>query len=134
VRVSTNEQDTEGQETELRAFVESRGWTYEVYRDKGQSGAKSVRPELTRLLGDLRKRKLDIVVVWALDRLARSLRQLLEIAEQCQSPGVDLISLRQNIDTIVFGKVFRSDSQPRLQEVGEVRFLLARRSAVKIAD
>ena len=99
VRVSTNEQDTEAQEAELRAYVESRRWTYEVYRDKGQSGAKSVRPELTRLLGDLRKRKLDIVVVWALDRLARSLRQLLEIAEQCQSLGVDLVSLRQNIDT-----------------------------------
>jgi len=99
VRVSTNEQDTEGQETELRAYVESRGWTYEVYRDKGQSGAKRVRPELTRLLGDLRKRKLDVVVVWALDRLARSLRHLLEIAEQCQSLGVDLVSLRQNIDT-----------------------------------
>jgi DNA invertase Pin-like site-specific DNA recombinase len=51
------------------------------------------------LLCDLRKRKLDIVVVWALDRLARSLRQLLEIAEQCQSLGVDLVSLQQNIDT-----------------------------------
>jgi DNA invertase Pin-like site-specific DNA recombinase len=51
------------------------------------------------LLADLRKRRLDIVVVWALDRLARSLRQLLEIAEQCQSMGVDLVSLRQNIDT-----------------------------------
>src|SRR5215475_4847026 len=99
VRVSTTEQDTEGQEVELREYVERRGWAYEVYRDKGQSGAKSVRPELTRLLGDLRKRKLDVVVVWALDRLARSLRQLLEIAEQCQSLGVDLISLRQNIDT-----------------------------------
>lgn len=99
VRVSTNEQDTEGQETELREYVDRRGWAYEVYRDKGQSGAKSDRPELTRLLADLRKRKMDIVVVWALDRLARSLRQLLEIAEQCQSLGVDLVSLRQNIDT-----------------------------------
>jgi DNA invertase Pin-like site-specific DNA recombinase len=99
VRVSTIEQDTEGQEAELREYVESRGWSYEVYRDRGQSGAKSDRPELTRLLSDLRKRRLGIVVVWALDRLARSLRQLLEIAEQCQSLGVDLVSLRQNIDT-----------------------------------
>jgi DNA invertase Pin-like site-specific DNA recombinase len=99
VRVSTTEQDTEGQETELREYVDRRGWNYEVYRDQGQSGAKSDRPELTRLLADLRRRKLDIVVVWALDRLARSLRQLLEIAEQCQSLGVDLVSLRQNIDT-----------------------------------
>jgi DNA invertase Pin-like site-specific DNA recombinase len=98
-RVSTNEQDTELQERELREYVESRGWTYEVYRDKGQSGARTDRPELVRLLADLGKRKLDIVVVWALDRLARSLRQLLEIAEQCQSLGVDLVSLRQNIDT-----------------------------------
>jgi hypothetical protein len=99
VRVSTTEQETEGQEAELREYVDSRGWTYEVYRDKGQSGAKSDRPELNRLVADLRKRKLDIVVVWALDRLARSLRHLLEIAEQCQSLGVDLVSLRQNIDT-----------------------------------
>ena len=99
VRVSTNGQDTEVQESELREYVERRGWTYEVYRDKGQSGARSDRPELNRLLADLRKRKLDVVVVWALDRLARSLRHLLEIAEQCQSLGVDLVSLRQNIDT-----------------------------------
>jgi DNA invertase Pin-like site-specific DNA recombinase len=99
VRVSTTEQDTESQEAELRDYVESRGWTYEVYRDRGQSGAKSDRPQLTRLLADLRKRKLDIVVVWALDRLARSLRQLLEIAEQCQSMGVDLVSLRQKTPT-----------------------------------
>ena len=70
-----------------------------MYRDRGRSGAKSDRPELTRLLVDPRKRKVDIVVVWALDRLARSLRQLLEIAEQRQSLGVDLVSLRQNIDT-----------------------------------
>ena len=64
-----------------------------MYRDRGQSSAKTDRPELTRLLADLRTRKLDIVVVWALDRLARSLRQLLEIAEQCPgsciSVGVD---------------------------------------------
>ena len=72
VRVSTNGQDTEVQESELREYVERRGWTYEVYRDKGQSGARSDRPELNRLLADLRKRKLDVVVVWALDRLARS--------------------------------------------------------------
>jgi len=57
VRVSTNEQDTEPQEMELRQYVASRGWTYEIYRDKGQSAAKSERPELTRLLADLRKAK-----------------------------------------------------------------------------
>jgi DNA invertase Pin-like site-specific DNA recombinase len=99
VRVSTNDQDTGLQETELREYVESRGWSCTVYRDQGQSGAKSERPALTALMNDLRKRKADVVVVWALDRLARSLKHLLTIAEECRLLGVDLVSLRQNIDT-----------------------------------
>jgi hypothetical protein len=99
VRVSTNDQDTGLQETELREYVESRGWSCTVYRDQGQSGAKNERPALTALLNDLRRRKADVVVVWALDRLARSLKHLLTIAEECQLLGVDLVSLRQNIDT-----------------------------------
>ena len=99
VRVSTAEQDTGLQETELREYVESRGWCCVVYRDQGQSGAKNERPALTALLNDLRRRKADVVVVWALDRLARSLKHLLTIAEECRLLGVDLVSLRQNIDT-----------------------------------
>jgi DNA invertase Pin-like site-specific DNA recombinase len=99
VRVSTSEQDTSLQETELREYVEKRGWTYVLYRDKGESGAKDNRPALNTLLNDLRRRKLDVVVVWKLDRLARSLKQLLTIGEECRSLGVDLVSLRQNIDT-----------------------------------
>jgi len=99
VRVSTNDQDTGLQETELREYVESRGWTCTVYRDQGQSGAKNERPALTALMNDLRRRKADVVVVWALDRLARSLKHLLTIAEECRLLGVDLVSLRQNIDT-----------------------------------
>jgi DNA invertase Pin-like site-specific DNA recombinase len=51
------------------------------------------------MLADLRKRKFDVILVWALDRLARSLKQLLTIAEECRSLGVDLVSLRQSIDT-----------------------------------
>src|SRR5450755_4625455 len=99
VRVSTLEQDTDLQETELRQYAESRGWDYIVYRDKGQSGAKNDRPALNGMLNDLRRRTFDVIVVWKLDRLARSLRQLLTIGEECQSLGVDLVSLRQNIDT-----------------------------------
>src|SRR5580704_5872903 len=99
VRVSTAEQDTDMQETELRQYVESRGWECVVYRDKAQSGAKNDRPALNAMLSDLRRRKFDVVVVWALDRLARSLKQLLTIGEECRSLDVDLVSLRQNIDT-----------------------------------
>jgi DNA invertase Pin-like site-specific DNA recombinase len=51
------------------------------------------------MLSDMRRRRFDVVVVWKLDRLARSLKQLLTIGEECRSLGVDLVSLRQNIDT-----------------------------------
>jgi len=99
VRVSTAEQETDLQETELREYCDNRGWSCTIYRDKGQSGAKNDWPALNAPLGDMRKRKFDVVVVWALDRLARSLKQLLSIAEECQSLSVDLVSLKQNVDT-----------------------------------
>jgi len=99
VRVSTTEQETGLQEAELKEYCERRGWESVLYRDRGQSGAKQDRPALNSLLSDLRKRKLDVILVWSLDRLARSLKQLLMIADECKSLGVDLVSLRQNIDT-----------------------------------
>src|ERR1700674_4442839 len=99
VRVSTVEQETDLQEHELREYCERRGWSYVVYRDKGQSGANNDRPALTAMMNDLRRRKVDVIVVWALDRLARSLKQLLSIAEECKSVGVDLVSLKQSVDT-----------------------------------
>ncbi len=99
VRVSTVEQDTELQESELREYCDRRGWSYTVYKDKGQSGAKNERPALNSMLSDMRRRKFDVIVIWKLDRLARSLKQLLTVGEECRSLGVDLVSLRQNIDT-----------------------------------
>src|SRR5215471_12795030 len=99
IRVSTAEQGTDLQESELKEYCERRGWNFVIYRDKGQSGAKQDRPALNSLLTDLKKRKFDVLVVWALDRLARSLKQLLTIAEECRSLGVDLVSLKQNVDT-----------------------------------
>jgi DNA invertase Pin-like site-specific DNA recombinase len=99
VRVSTVEQETDLQEAELREYCGRRGWEAILYRDKGQSGAKQDRPALNSLLSDLRKRKVDVILVWSLDRLARSLKHLLNISEECKSLGVDLVSLRQSIDT-----------------------------------
>ena len=87
------------QEAEVREYVTRRGWECKIYRNKGQSGAKESRPALDLLLSDVRKRRVDVLVVWALDRLARSLKQLLSIAEECRSLGVDLVSLKQNVDT-----------------------------------
>jgi DNA invertase Pin-like site-specific DNA recombinase len=99
VRVSTFDQETGLQETELLEYCQRRGWESVLYRDRGQSGAKQDRPALNSLLSDLRKRKIDVILVWSLDRLARSLKQLLIISEECRALGVDLVSLRQNIDT-----------------------------------
>src|SRR4051812_18882970 len=99
LRCSLRSQETEAQEAELREYVTRRGWDCKIYRDRGQSGAKESRPALDSLLDDLHKRRLDVLVVWALDRLARSLKQLLSIAEECSSLGVDLVSLKQNVDT-----------------------------------
>jgi DNA invertase Pin-like site-specific DNA recombinase len=99
VRCSTKSQETEMQEVELTDYVSRRDWEYKIYRDDSQSGAKESRPALDSLLSDVRKRKVDVLVVWALDRLARSLKQLLAIAEECRSLGVDLVSLKQNVDT-----------------------------------
>jgi DNA invertase Pin-like site-specific DNA recombinase len=99
VRVSTTAQETDLQESELKDYCDRRAWSYAIYRDHGQSGAKQDRPALNSLLSDLRRRKFDVLVVWALDRLARSLKHLLTISEECRALGVDLVSLRQNIDT-----------------------------------
>ena len=99
LRCLTKSQETEIQEFELVDYISQRGWECSIYRDAGHSGAKENRPALDCLLSDIRKRKIDVLVVWALDRLARSLKQLLSIAEECRSLGVDLVSLKQNVDT-----------------------------------
>jgi len=105
VRVSTVEQETDMQELELREYCNRRGWETILYRDHGQSGAKQDRPALSSLLNDLRKRKIDVILVWSLDRLARSLKQLLIISEECRALG--LISFP-------YGKT----STPRYQQDG----------------
>jgi DNA invertase Pin-like site-specific DNA recombinase len=99
LRCSTKSQETEMQEVELTEYVTRRGWECKIYRDSAQSGAKERRPALDSLLSDVRKRRVDVLCVWAWDRLARSLKQLLSIAEECRSLGVDLVSLKQNVDT-----------------------------------
>jgi DNA invertase Pin-like site-specific DNA recombinase len=99
VRVSTGEQETAMQEAELIESAERRGWETKLYRDHGQSGAKEKRPALDALLSDVRRCQIDVVMVWSLDRLARSLKQLLSLAEEFQSLGVDFCSHKQAIDT-----------------------------------
>ncbi len=70
-RVSTKEQSTSAQESVLREYAKSRGWTVQkVYTDQGVSGAKDSRPALDELARDCRRRKVDVVLVWKFDRFA----------------------------------------------------------------
>jgi DNA invertase Pin-like site-specific DNA recombinase len=100
-RVSTaDRQDTKAQESELRTFAEKRGWKiYRVYSDRGESGAKEKRPALDELWRDCRQGHIDVVCVWSLDRLARSLKQLIESLEEFRRLKIDFVSFKQDFDT-----------------------------------
>src|SRR5687767_10567983 len=99
-RVSTLDQHTENQTDDLRRYAAARGWADPVlYTDKGVSGAKESRPALNDLLRDAKKRKLDIVVCWRLDRLGRSLRHLILLLDELTALGVGFVSLGEGIDT-----------------------------------
>ena len=97
-RCSTVEQTTENQLRELRSYVAARGWKAIEYVDEGISGSKDSRPALDRLLGAARRRKLDAIIVWRLDRLGRNLRHLVVLLDELSALGISFISLNEGID------------------------------------
>jgi DNA invertase Pin-like site-specific DNA recombinase len=102
VRVSTDHQTVENQIRELSQVAERRGWeVVEIYRDAGISGAKGRdgRPGLDTMLNDASRRKFEVVMAWAIDRLGRSLVDLLGTIQGLEACGVDLYLDQQNIDT-----------------------------------
>jgi len=102
LRVSTTGQTVENQRRELKQIAERRGWTVAgVYEDAGISGAKGrdQRPGFDQMLKDASRRKFDVVMAWAIDRMGRSLRDLLDTIEHLEATGVDLYLDQQNIDT-----------------------------------
>ncbi len=98
-RVSTIGQTADNQLLPLRAFAAARGWTVTELTDQGVSGAKEHRPGLDALLAAARRREIDVIVVTKLDRLARSLHQLVALSRELEALGVDLVVLDQAIDT-----------------------------------
>lgn len=87
------------QTRELREFAERRGWTIiGEYVDRGVSGSKDSRPALNQLLDAVHKRKCDVVLVWKMDRWARSLRNLVNSLADLEARGVAFVSLRDNVD------------------------------------
>ncbi len=97
-RVSTLDQEPENQLQELRRYVAARSWTGSEYVDHGVSGTTDRRPALDRLVADARRRKVDTVVVWRLDRLGRSLKHLVTLLDELQALGVGFVSLGEGID------------------------------------
>ena len=82
---------------ELREYVARMGWQLVEYSEKASSVKK--RPQLDRLMADAQLRRFDIVIVWRLDRFARSLPQLLENVRKLDAAGVRFICPAQGIDT-----------------------------------
>src|SRR4029077_4982785 len=102
VRVSTDGQTVENQTRELGLIVQGRGWqVVETYSDAGISGAKGrdKRPGLDRMLKAACRREFDIVTAWSIDRLGRSLIDLLHTVQNLEAYGVDLYLDQQSIDT-----------------------------------
>src|SRR5262245_7313420 len=102
VRVSTDHQSVENQIRDLRHVARRRGWeVVETYKDAGVSGAKGrdQRPGLDGLLKDASRGKFDVVLCWAIDRLGRSLIDLLGTIQHLEACKVDLYLDQQSIDT-----------------------------------
>ena len=98
-RVSTTDQSCEVQLDDLRRYASRRFTNYREYVDTGASGAQRHRPQLDAMLSDARRGMFDAVVVWKFDRLARSLKHLIDTLQELNSLHIDFLSFTENIDT-----------------------------------
>jgi len=100
VRVSTIDkgQTVEQQEKELLNFCEKEKWEYEIFKEYA-SGAKESRPELDKMMTAVRRHEFDVVMIYRLDRLGRSLKHLLQLVEEFKNLKVRFICYSQNMDT-----------------------------------
>ena len=102
LRVSTTDQTTANQERELREIAGRSGLEIvKVYKDHGISGAKGrdKRPGFDALHRDAAKRQFDVVMAWSVDRLGRSLQDLVVFLSEIHSLGIDLMLHQQGLDT-----------------------------------
>ncbi|MGA2774921.1 MAG: recombinase family protein [Candidatus Omnitrophota bacterium] len=99
-RVSTGKQVAETQLLPPRDFCrEHKIKVFREYVDVGVSGAKESRPQLNQLLIDMRNKKFDVIVIYKLDRIARSLSHLLNLFQEFRNRKIRLVSVTDNIDT-----------------------------------
>jgi DNA invertase Pin-like site-specific DNA recombinase len=96
LRVSTGEQTVENQRRDLEAAVERRGWRVVAeFCDEGISGAngRDKRPGFDKLCRAILRHQFDIVAAWSVDRLGRSLQDLVGSSENCTAPGLTSTSI-----------------------------------------
>ena len=99
-RTSTPEQDLESQFIQLRNIAAQRGFELSgIYSDFGNLGSKAKRPGINSLLRDARRGKFSVILIDAFDRLARSTRNFLEVVDELDSLGIELIFASEAVDT-----------------------------------
>lgn len=101
-RVSQDSQTTENQRCELLTVAERNSWEIVVeFTDEGISGAKGreQRPGYDALMKAVARREIDLVATWAVDRLGRSLQNLISFLTEINAKGVDLYLHQQALDT-----------------------------------
>jgi DNA invertase Pin-like site-specific DNA recombinase len=99
MRVSTIDQHPETQLLDLRQLAAQRG--YEIvheYTDR-ISGVKAKRPGLDQMMSNARRGRFDVVLVWASDRIARSVKHFLDVLDELNRLHIAYVSFRENIDT-----------------------------------
>jgi DNA invertase Pin-like site-specific DNA recombinase len=99
MRVSTLDQHPETQLFDLRQLAAQRG--YQVVQEFTDriSGAKARRPGLDQMMADARRGRFDVVMVWASDRIARSVKHFLDVLDELNRLNIEYVSYRENIDT-----------------------------------
>ena len=108
-RVSTSQQTVQNQLLELYEVCERNDWTVVEEYSEVISGTKGVeeRSELERMLIDASRREFDKVVIWSVDRVARSMKHLIQVLSQLDDLDIDIYSYKQGIDTsTTMGKSF----------------------------
>jgi DNA invertase Pin-like site-specific DNA recombinase len=107
IRTSTSDQDGAAQLHLLRQAAAARGLAPTEYVDLGHSGAKPRRPALDELRAAARRGEVRVLMVTGLDRLGRSLRDLLDLLDELTAAGCAIVSLRESVDmTTVAGRAF----------------------------
>jgi DNA invertase Pin-like site-specific DNA recombinase len=99
MRVSTVDQHPETQLLDLRQMAAQRGLDIvHEYTDK-ITGTKAKRPGLDAMMSDARRGRFDVVLVWASDRIARSVKHFLDVLDELNRLKIEYVSFRENIDT-----------------------------------